>query len=154
MLANIVGVVKRYFNREKQDKIDKYDPGLNWAAYKYCENHSGHLLVDCTDSWFCLKCWVGFFMGLAYGVNQETREAIINGTSRKLTVFDGKYLRLHTVWSPGCKGEESTIEDGGIVYLYNEKGHTENIITYEEAIKRLPDIKPHKNGGPPYNYSL
>jgi len=133
----------------------KRDKDLNWTAYKWCENHGGHLVVDNLESWFCLRCWVGFFMGLAYGISQEQRQSIITGKgSYLLALFDNKRLRVHTVWSPGLSGKPTTLDDGGVVYLYNKNGHTEKLISYEEAIKRQPDTKPHKEGGPPYIVAL
>lgn len=152
-MVNILSIL--FKNRDKVDKIDKYDKDLNWAAYEYCENHGGHLSVNNTDSWFCLRCWVGFFMGMALGISQEIRESIISGKgSYVLSLFNNKELRLHNVWKPGHTVELSTLEEGGVVYLYNEHGNTERLISYEEAIKANPNTTPHKDGGPPYVFKL
>lgn len=137
--------------RRKVSRVSKHDPDLDLGYYDWCENNGGHLVVDCFESWFCLRCWVGFFMGMSFGVPQEERQSIISGKgSYLLTVFDQKKLRMQKVWNPTGKGELSTLDSGGVVYLYNKSGHTETLISYEDAIKRPPDVLSHKKGGPPH----
>ncbi len=134
-IMNIAKQIKRQLFT-KRDRIDKYDKNLNWTRYEYCENHGGHLSINDFDAWYCLRCWVGFFMGMAFGVSPEVKQSIMDETSHKIILDNGRL---------GIRRAES-----GIFHLSDG----EEIITYEKAILISPYVKPRKNGGPPYVYEL
>lgn len=118
-------------------------------GYDWCEDHGGHVAASDIEGWLCLRCWVGWFMGMWFLVSEDERDAIMNGTTRKLSLLDG-HIRVHTVWDPSERGTVSTIEHGGVVYFLSG----EKLLSYEEALAIGPTVKPHKDGGPPYVYEL
>ena len=107
-------------------------------AYGYCEKHGGHISVNSLGDWFCLRCWIGFFMGMSFRVKDEVRQQVKDGI--------GYRIGIHPRSGEGY--------DSWLVYskVYGENPFTDEvkIISYQEAINRGPTVKPHKDGGPPY----
>ena len=118
--------------RAKRPRIQEIDD-IDWEAYNWCENHGGPIAASAIEDWICLRCWVGFFMGLAFQVKPEIVTAIKKADGWSLGQSENGDLRYSKVyedkspWLPAIK-----------------------IISYEEAIARGPNVLPHKKGGPPY----